>query len=165
MAKRSKGFNLIIGSALLAGVSVMAIPSPNEAEAESPPLSFSTLNGDIEETEAISTQVTMEKPQPSTDLVWGRNPFMKPPQPPPPEPGPEPEPEPEPDPIDLGPPADLPVLKGISNSNGNMMAILDRSIVAQGDVLPSGFKVLSIGEGQVEVSRDERSFTLQLENK
>ncbi len=168
MAKRSKAFDLVIGAAVLGIISVVAVPSPNDDQdsGPSPALSFSSLNEEEQAIELLNDQVMVEKPEYAELVDWGRNPFLEPPPPPPPPVVEvEPEPELEPEPIDLGPPTDLPTLKGISSANGQSLAILGRQIVGLGDVLPSGFEVLSIGAQSVDVRRDDRVFTLHMEQK
>lgn len=166
MAKRSKAFDLIIGMAVLSGAAVMAIPSPNDKEgpAPSPVISFSNLNESNESLPLIETAPTEETLTPSA-LDWGRNPFQAPAPPPPLVVEIEPEPEPEIEPADPGPPADLPVLKGISAVDGRHMAIIDRTIVKRGDVLASGFRVTEITDTAVHVEREGRVYPLQLERK
>ncbi|NQU48893.1 MAG: hypothetical protein HQ519_09620 [Planctomycetes bacterium] len=168
MAKRSKMFDLIIGSAVLSGISLLAIPSPNTEEADSSPspsLSYSDLNSTDPDLPKGIEGLTNTHADLAQSMEWGRDPFQKPLPVSIPEPEIVVEAEPEAEIVHLGPPDDLPRLNGISQVGERRMAILDREIVGVGDLMTSGFKITKLNGDSVVLQRDSREFTLTLRNK
>lgn len=151
---------LLVGSGVVALISLMALPSPKDGEA--PPLQLGAFTqpaapaGSPAPASAPS-DLLAEQREHSASLTWVRNPFR-----PPgaasaaPEVVPEAVPEPE---VRVDQPMEF---SGVCAKGDDHWALVDHQIVRLGDRLSSGHTVTSITDTAVTLVRDDQELTLTL---
>ena len=158
-----KGVMIIVGGLLM--VAIIAVPSPKrKAEPSAQPAAADAAPSEevawVAEPIWLGEEVLAQQRDRARELAWGPDPFYSVPVVLEPEPIFVPEPLVEE--IPIGP---LPQLFGVISSGAGRRALIDHSIVQEGDQLASGFTVQKIGSETVRLIRHGQRLTISLENQ
>ncbi|MHC4822478.1 MAG: hypothetical protein ACYTEP_00490 [Planctomycetota bacterium] len=156
MNKLGKGPTVLIGCALTAALGLSALPDKGADNTTPAPLpllrnvSPAPVSQVPNPATLFDATLSMQRTR-STELTWGRNLFRPP--------GESSEHGHHQEYFD----EDLPKLSGVSTVNGDMVAIIDHQIVGEGDRLKTGYLIIAVAKGAVELERNDRRIILTLE--
>lgn len=156
MTASNRRMPVFLASSVVAMLVIVAVPGRNDETPGAPDADASALTALEASTDEIAEEELTERLNSqrtrSRTLIWTRNPFEDPTRPS--------------EHMATGSrSADvdaLPRLVGLCTMDGSVAAIIDNDIVRTGDQLPSGHRVLAIGDGSVTLGRDRKEWTLTL---